>query len=153
MKKEGKLLIADDSKSVLNALCLFLQFEFETITTITNPNRLLNELEQDDYDVVLLDMNYSAGQNTGNEGLFWLKQVKEKFPCTEVVMFTAYGDVELAVKALKEGASDFVLKPWDNEKLTATLKASMRLRKTNVELKELKSLTEMTMQLLAIPLQ
>jgi DNA-binding NtrC family response regulator len=139
MKKEGKLLIADDSKSVLNALCLFLQFEFETITTITNPNRLLNELEQDDYDVVLLDMNYSAGQNTGNEGLFWLKQVKEKFPCTEVVMFTAYGDVELAVKALKEGASDFVLKPWDNEKLTATLKASMRLRKTNVELKELKS--------------
>jgi DNA-binding NtrC family response regulator len=139
MKKEGKLLIADDNKSVLNALCLFLQFEFESIATITNPNRLLNELEQNDYDVVLLDMNYSAGQDTGNEGLFWLRQVKEKFPCTEVVMFTAYGDVELAVRALKEGASDFVLKPWDNEKLTATLKASMRLRKTNVELKELKS--------------
>lgn len=139
MKKEGKLLIADDNKSVLNALTLFLQFEFEKITTITNPNRLLNELEQTDYDLVLLDMNYSAGQNTGNEGLYWLKQIKDKYPCLEVVMFTAYGDVELAVKALKEGASDFVLKPWDNEKLTATLKSSLRFRKTNVELNEIKS--------------
>src|SRR4030042_2373225 len=111
MKKEGKLLIADDSKSVLNALNLFLQFEFEQVTTITNPNRLLNELELGDFDVVLLDMNYSAGQNTGNEGLYWLRQIKEKYPKVEVVMFTAYGDVELAVKALKEGATDFVLKP------------------------------------------
>jgi DNA-binding NtrC family response regulator len=139
MKKEGKLLIADDDKNVLKALNLFLQFEFEYVATITNPNRLFNELEQTDYDVVLLDMNYSAGQNTGNEGLYWLRQIKERFPGTEVVMFTAYGDVELAVKALKVGASDFVLKPWDNEKLTATLKASLRLRRTNLELKDLKS--------------
>jgi DNA-binding NtrC family response regulator len=139
MKKEGKLLIADDNKSVLNALNLFLQFEFEKVCTITNPNRLLNELEQTDYDVVLLDMNYSAGQNSGNEGLYWLREIKEKHPNTEVVMFTAYGDIELAVKALKIGASDFILKPWDNEKLTATLKASLRLRKTNLELDELKT--------------
>ena len=122
MKKEGKILIADDNKSVLVALSLFLQFEFETVTTITNPNRLLNELQQADYDVVLLDMNYSAGLNSGNEGLYWLTQIKEKFPSIQVVMFTAYGDVELAVKALKVGASDFILKPWDNQKLTATLK-------------------------------
>jgi DNA-binding NtrC family response regulator len=139
MKKEGKLLFADDSKSVLNALNLFLQFEFEQVTTLTNPNRLLNELDQGDFDVVLLDMNYSAGQNTGNEGLYWLRQIKEQFPDVEVVMFTAYGDVELAVKALKDGATDFILKPWDNEKLIATLKAALRLRKSNMELDELKT--------------
>lgn len=137
-KKEGKILIADDNTSVLNALRLFLQFEFEKIATLTNPNRLLNELEQTDYDVVLLDMNYSAGQNTGNEGLYWLRQIKEKFPEIEVVMFTAYGDIELAVNALKIGAADFIQKPWDNEKLLATLKAALRLRKTNQELSELK---------------
>jgi DNA-binding NtrC family response regulator len=139
MKKEGKILIADDNKSVLNALNLFLQFEFAQVTTLSNPNRLLNILEQTDFDVVLLDMNYSAGQNTGNEGLYWLRQIKEKHADLEVVMFTAYGDVELAVKALKEGATDFVLKPWDNEKLTATLKSALRLRKSNQELGELKS--------------
>lgn len=139
MKKAGKLLIADDNKSVLTALNLFLKYEFELVTTLTNPNRLLYELEQADYDLVLLDMNYSAGQNTGNEGLFWLRQIKDKFHGLEVVMFTAYGDVELAVKALKMGASDFVLKPWDNEKLLATLKASLRIRQTNVELTEMKS--------------
>jgi DNA-binding NtrC family response regulator len=139
VKKEGKLLIADDSKSVLNALNLFLQFEFEQVTTLSNPNRLLRELELVNYDVVLLDMNYSAGQNNGNEGLYWLKQIKEKFQETEVVMFTAYGDVELAVKALKEGAADFIVKPWDNEKLLATLKAAYRYRLSNLELKELKT--------------
>jgi DNA-binding NtrC family response regulator len=139
MMKEGKLLVADDSKSVLNALQLFLQFEFEKVTTLANPNRLIHELEQTDYDVVLLDMNYTAGQNTGNEGIFWLRKIKEQFPSVEVIMFTAYGDVELAVKALKEGASDFVLKPWDNEKLTATLKAALRMRKSALELNELKT--------------
>lgn len=138
MKKTGKILIADDNKGVLKALNLFLQFEFEKVTTITNPNRLLNEMELAEYDVVLLDMNYTAGINNGNEGLYWLKQIKSKYPNTEVVMFTAYGDVELAVKALKEGASDFVLKPWDNEKLTATLKTLYRLRQTNRELSDLK---------------
>lgn len=137
--KQGKLLIADDSKSVLNALQMFLQFEFEKVTTLANPNRLLHELEQADYDVVLLDMNYTAGQNSGNEGIYWLHQIKEKFPSVEVVMLTAYGDVELAVKALKEGASDFILKPWDNEKLLATLKASLRMRKSVLELSEMKS--------------
>jgi DNA-binding NtrC family response regulator len=139
IKKEGKLLIADDNKSVLHALTLFLQFEFEQITELTNPNRLLNELNTTDYDVVLLDMNYTAGQNTGNEGLYWLRQIKEQKPNIEVVMFTAYGDIELAVRALKEGASDFILKPWDNEKLTATLKAALRIRRSNLELDELKT--------------
>jgi DNA-binding NtrC family response regulator len=137
--KQGKLLIADDNKKILNALNLFLQFEFEVVQTISTPNRLLSELKSTNYDVVLLDMNFTAGVNSGNEGLYWLKEIKIQFPEVEVVMFTAYGDVELAVKALKEGATDFVLKPWENEKLKATLKAAYRLRKSNAEISDLKS--------------
>jgi len=137
--KQGKLLIADDNKSVLQALTMFLQFEFEVIQTVTNPNNLLHEISACNCDVVLLDMNFTAGQNTGNEGLFWLKEIKKKFPGVEVIMFTAYGDVALAVNALKEGAADFVLKPWDNDKLIATLKSAYRLSKSNLEIKELKT--------------
>jgi DNA-binding NtrC family response regulator len=83
-------------------------------------------------------MNFKAGQSTGNEGLFWLREIKKRFPETEVVMFTAFGDIALAVNALKEGAADFVLKPWENEKLIATLKSAYRLRKSNREITELK---------------
>src|ERR1035437_3883782 len=137
--KQGKLLIADDNKKILTALNLFLQFEFEEVQIISNPNRLISELRSTNYDVVLLDMNFTAGVNIGNEGLFWLKEIKSQFPEVEVVMFTAYGDVELAVKALKEGASDFVLKPWENEKLKATLKAAYRLHKSSAEISDLKS--------------
>jgi DNA-binding NtrC family response regulator len=84
-------------------------------------------------------MNYRAGVNSGNEGLFWLREIKNKAPLVEVVMITAYGDIELAVRSLKEGAADFVLKPWDNEKLKATLDAACRLRKSNLEISHLKS--------------
>jgi DNA-binding NtrC family response regulator len=136
--KHGKLLIVDDKKTILQALTMFLQFEFEKVQTISSPNLLSAELESDNYDIVLLDMNFKAGQSTGNEGLYWLREIKKRFPETEVVMFTAFGDVGLAVNALKEGAADFVLKPWENEKLIATLKSAYRLRKSNGEIKELK---------------
>ena len=136
--KQGKLLIVDDKKNILQALTMFLQFEFEKVQTISNPNLLSAELELYNYDVVLLDMNFKAGQSTGNEGLYWLREIKKRFPETEVVMFTAFGDIALAVNALKEGAADFVLKPWENEKLIATLKAAYRLRKSNREITELK---------------
>ena len=137
--KQGKLLIADDNKKILAALNLFLQFEFEVVQIISNPNRLISELKTTAYDVVLLDMNFTAGVNSGNEGLYWLKEIKTQFPEVEVIMFTAYGDVDLAVKALKEGASDFILKPWENEKLKATLKAAYRLHKSSSEISDLKS--------------
>jgi DNA-binding NtrC family response regulator len=137
--KQGKLLIADDNKSVLQALSVFLPFEFELVQTISNPNRLINELETGSFDVLLLDMNFTAGQNTGNEGIYWLREIKKRFPDIEVVMFTAYGDVTLAVNALKEGACDFILKPWDNDKLLATLKSAYRLRKSNLEIDELRT--------------
>ncbi|MDP4292636.1 MAG: sigma-54 dependent transcriptional regulator [Bacteroidota bacterium] len=144
--KQGKLLVADDNKKILSALNLFLQFEFEVVQTISNPNRLISELRSINYDVVLLDMNFTAGVNTGNEGLYWLKEIKAQFPEVEVVMFTAYGDVELAVKALKEGATDFVLKPWENEKLKATLKAAYRLCKSCAEISDLKSREQLIKQ-------
>jgi len=124
----GKILIVDDQKSVLIALELLLQDEFEEVITLSNPNRLLNTLEAHAFDVVILDMNFSAGINTGNEGIFWLNKILEYDPNLNVILLTAYGDVELAVKAIKLGAVDFVLKPWDNRKLITTLKTAVQLR-------------------------
>ena len=137
--KAGKILIVDDNKSALSALNLLLQFEFDTVVTIANPNQITSELRNNDFDLVLLDMNFSAGINSGNEGIFWLGEIKKLSPTCEVVMITAYGDVELAVKALKHGAADFILKPWENEKLIATLKSAYKLRRSNMEVNELKS--------------
>lgn len=137
--KEGKILIADDNKGIRNALQILLQNEFKLVRSLPGPNQLMSELGSTDFDIVLLDMNFKAGINTGNEGIFWLREIKKKYPHLEVVMITAYGDIELAVKALKDGAADFVLKPWDNEKLLATLKASYRLRRSNREIAELKT--------------
>ncbi len=135
--KTGKILIVDDNKSALSALSLLLQYEFEKPVCLSNPNQIKTELDRKDFDVVLLDMNFSAGLNTGNEGLYWLKEIKKHNPNLEVVMLTAYGDVELAVKALKLGAIDFVLKPWDNQKLLATIKAALRLRQSHKKVKTL----------------
>jgi DNA-binding NtrC family response regulator len=136
--KKHKLLIADDNKGILKALQLLLVPYFE-IKVISNPNQLNDELDRTDFDVVLLDMNFRAGINTGNEGLFWLREIKKMSPRVEVVMITAYGDIELAVKSLREGAFDFVIKPWDNDKLKATLEAACRLRDSNLEIGHLRS--------------
>lgn len=136
--KTGKILIVDDNRSALSALSLLLQFEFDTVVTLNNPNQIHTELRKNDYDVILLDMNFSAGINSGNEGLYWLSEIKKVASSTEVVMITAYGDVELAVKALKLGAADFILKPWENEKLVATLQSALKLRKSNQEVEQLK---------------
>ena len=137
--KNKKLLIVDDNQGILNSLKLLLKPAFASVKTISNPNLLHAELEKNDTDVVLLDMNFKAGINTGNEGLFWLGEIKKNAPMVEVVMITAYGDIELAVRSLKEGATDFVVKPWDNEKLKATLDTACRLRDSNLEILDLKS--------------
>lgn len=136
--EKGKLLIVDDNKSILSALELLLQDEFDVLKTIASPNQLPSLIETVEFDVVLLDMNFSAGVNTGNEGLYWLSRIREMRPDLEVVLFTAYGDVELAVKALKQGAADFVLKPWDNEKLKVTLHNVFKLQQSKKEIKKLK---------------
>jgi len=130
--KEGSLLIVDDNKSVLNALRILLKFEFLEVFTISNPNSIIHEIENRNIDVILLDMNFKAGESSGNEGMYWLREIKKRKPDIEVVIFTAYGDIETAVKATHEGAADFILKPWENEKLLATLKAALKLRKSNL---------------------
>ena len=136
--KEGTLLIVDDSKNVLNALRIFLKYEFLEVVTIPGPNTLIHEIEAKEVDVILLDMNFKAGESSGNEGIYWLREIKKRKPDIEVVMFTAYGDIETAVKATHEGAADFILKPWENEKLLATLKAALKLRKSNLKVGDLK---------------
>ena len=135
---KGKILVVDDNKSILSAVEILLMDEFEDVVTIANPNQLPSLIESSDFDLILLDMNFSAGVNTGNEGLYWLARIKEIKPELEVVLFTAYGDVELAVNALKKGAADFILKPWDNEKLKATLRNVYKLQQSRKEIKKLK---------------
>jgi DNA-binding NtrC family response regulator len=136
--QKGNILIVDDNKSILSTLEILLTPEFQTVTSLTNPNQILSELRKRDYNLVILDMNFSAGINTGNEGIYWLGRIKESDPELSVVMMTAYGDIDLAVKALKAGASDFVLKPWDNNKLLATLKLAIQLNLSKEEVKQLK---------------
>ncbi|NHN25899.1 sigma-54-dependent Fis family transcriptional regulator [Flavobacterium jejuense] len=126
---DAKILIIDDNKSVLSALEILLQFEYKTVTTLSNPNQISSFPDLTSYDIVLLDMNFTAGINTGNEGLFWLREIKKKTPLISVIMMTAYGEIDLAVTALKEGAMDFILKPWDNEKLLTTIKSAYSLSK------------------------
>jgi DNA-binding NtrC family response regulator len=135
---DGKILVIDDNKSVLSALEILLQFEFKAVASISNPNQISTFPNLKHFDIILLDMNFSAGVNTGNEGLYWLKEIKKIAPATSVIMMTAYGAVELAVKALKEGATDFILKPWNNDKLIATLKTAYSLRKSQKEVEQLK---------------
>jgi DNA-binding NtrC family response regulator len=130
---KGTLLIVDDNKSVISALEMMLQYEVEKLISISSPKRINEVLEKNDIDIVLLDMNFQAGINSGNEGLFWLKEILKHDSNISVVMITAYGDVELAVKALREGAIDFILKPWDNDKLLATINAAWKLRTSRKE--------------------
>ena len=125
----GTILIVDDNKGVLTSLELLLENEFRQIKTATNPNQITTLLSSSKIDVVILDMNFSAGINNGNEGLYWLKHIHEIAPSLPVVMLTAYGDVELAVKALKNGATDFLLKPWDNQTLIQKIKEAFNHRK------------------------
>ena len=135
---KGTLLIVDDNRNVLSALELMLQYEVEKLVSLTDPNRIYEILRQNEIDMVLLDMNFQAGVNTGNEGLFWMREILKHDSNISVVMITAYGDVELAVKAIREGAVDFILKPWDNSKLLATLNAAWKLRTSRLEANNLK---------------
>ena len=135
---KGNILIVDDNKSVLSALEILLSAEYDRVCCLSNPNLLVTELRKNPYHLVLLDMNFSAGVNTGNEGIYWLQQIREQYPDLSVVMITAYGDVELAVKALKAGATDFILKPWENARLLATVRSAVQLSLSRGEVKDLR---------------
>ena len=121
MAKQKTIIIVDDNKGVLSALKLLLKNHFENIIALPSPVTLLSAIRQENPDVVLLDMNFTDALNSGNEGLYWLHEIKRMNPFLPVVLFTAYADIDLAVRGIKEGATDFVVKPWDNTKLTETL--------------------------------
>ena len=126
MKKNGNILIVDDNRGVLAALQLLLKPHFERIATLASPASLPAMLREEGWSVLLLDMNFTSGINNGNEGLYWLHEAKRLRPDLPVVLFTAYADIDLAVRGIKEGATDFVVKPWDNHRLVETLTAASR---------------------------
>ena len=128
MKKKGTILIVDDNKSILSALRILLSNIFENVIVLSSPNQLLTTIRSQSIDVILLDMNFSSGVNNGNEGLFWLSEIKSELSNrSEVVLITAYADIELAIKGMKLGACDFVVKPWDNSKLLEVLNRAYML--------------------------
>lgn len=119
--KSGKILVVDDNKGIRDALKILLGGCFTQVLTLSSPTSLTNTVEQMMPDVILLDMNFKADINSGNEGLFWLSEIKKRWPEMPVVLFTAYADISLAVEGMKRGAADFVVKPWDNARLLETL--------------------------------
>ncbi|MCM1311728.1 MAG: sigma-54 dependent transcriptional regulator [Bacteroides sp.] len=126
MARKGTLFVVDDNKNILTSLQYLLAEYFERIITLSTPHGIKAAMLKDRADVILLDMNFSSGVNTGNEGLYWLRDIKANYPRTEVVLFTAYADIELAVTGIKDGAADFVVKPWDNAKLIQILTSVCR---------------------------
>lgn len=129
--KHGKILVVDDNQGIRSALSILLPAHFEKVELIPSPKTLVATIEAFRPDVVLLDMNFNTDINTGNEGLYWTGEIKKMFPDLQVVLFTAYADIALAVEGMKRGAFDFIVKPWDNDKLISTLQAACALsRKT-----------------------
>jgi DNA-binding NtrC family response regulator len=137
-QKHGKILIVDDNEDLLKAAKMFLKRHFAQVEIEKNPEAIPALLQQEDYDVILLDMNFTKDVSSGSEGYYWLEKILQIDPSAVVVLITAYGDVQMAVRAIKAGATDFVLKPWENEKLLATLYSSMRLRETRDQVETLK---------------
>ena len=131
------ILIVDDNPAILTALKICLAGVFTRIVTLSSTDRLVATMSEEQVDVVLLDMNFSLGVNTGQDGLFWLRTLKKLHPDTPVVLMTAYADVQLAVKGLKNGAADFVTKPWDNDELVRTLRDAVEKSREVVTLDKL----------------
>jgi len=139
MKSNARVLVVDDDPDIIQSARVALRQYFEHVSTESNPAQLPFLLNQNEPDVVLLDMNFTADVTKGREGLFWLSKILEEHPAVSVIMVTAFGDVKLAVEAMKIGAVDFVIKPWDNEKLIATVNAAFQLAKSKREVAKLKS--------------
>ena len=137
MNKYGTILIADDNDAILTAMRYLLEGVFAQVLTTTSPDDILKMMAQQPVDIVLLDMNFTLGVNTGNEGLFWLRAIRKQHPQTPVVLLTAYADINLAVKGLKSGAADFLTKPWDNEQLLRKLKDVLDMQQEIVSLDEM----------------
>lgn len=128
--KNASILVVDDDTDVLTAVRLLLKTEAKEVVTEKNPENIRSLISAQPFDLVLLDMNFNSSMNTGNEGLFWLRKIQETKANVQVIMITAYADIDLAVRSLKEGAADFVVKPWHNEKLIETIKDALRNKET-----------------------
>jgi DNA-binding NtrC family response regulator len=136
--KQGEILVVDDNRSVLSAISILLSGADYNVTTLADPKRIPELMRNAGFDAILLDMNFRAGINSGNEGLFWLREILRRDRDASVIMITAYGDVELAVRAIQQGAIDFILKPWDNSKLIATIQAAVKIHRSRKEIVSLK---------------
>lgn len=136
---KGTLLIVDENKTDQNVLKMVLQPEVEKLISLANPNRIHEILSQNEVDIVLLEMNFHASINSGNEGLFWMREIFSHDNNISVIMITSGGDVELAVRAIRDGATDFILKPWDNTKLMGAILTAWKLRTSRLEAQSLKN--------------
>ena len=138
-KKSGNILVVDDNEDLLLAARLFLKQHFSAVHTEQDPEKITVLMNNENYDVVLLDMNFTMDATSGVEGFMWLDKILQLDPSAVVILITAFGDVEMAVKAVKAGATDFVLKPWQNEKLLATISSALNLRYSKLEVDRLRS--------------
>ncbi len=138
-KLNAKILIVDDDEDVLLAAKLFLKQHIEIVHTEKNPENIPNLIQNEDYDLILLDMNFAPDATSGKEGFHWMNKILELDPTSVVILITGYGDIELAVQGIKEGATNFLLKPWENKKLLATIKTTLQLKKSKTELEDLKT--------------
>ena len=138
MQKVGKILVADDNQDLLKSLKRLLKFDFEEIDTTSEPNKIPSLIKNKDYDVILLDMNFNEGDNSGRDGFKWLRRIKEIDQSLVVILITAYGDIDIAVKAIQEGATNFITKPWEPQKLIVTIQNAIEISKSNKELTSLR---------------
>ena len=141
--KTGRILIIDDNEDLLKAARIFLKRHFGQIDLEKDPTLIPDLLKNESYDVILLDMNFTQDVNSGQEGFHWLDKILEIDPSAVVVLITAFGSVDMAVRAIKAGATDFVMKPWENEKLLATMLSAIQLRSSKAEVQQLKDQQEL----------
>ena len=133
----GTILVVDDNPAILMATKITLENVFQNVFTLSSPEKIIDTIRQESVDIVLLDMNFTAGVNSGQDGLLWLRCIRKVYPNLPVVLITAYADIQLAVNGLKLGAADFVTKPWDNDQLIRILKDAVDASKQVVPLEQL----------------
>ncbi len=142
--KNAKILVIDDDADVLTALRLLLKPIVKEVVTEKNPSNITSQIEKAHYDIIVLDMNFNGLVNTGNEGIFWLNKIRKQKPETSVILMTAYADIDLAIRGLKEGASDFLMKPWKNEKIIETITTILGSKKSKAAQKDNLNLNSVT---------
>ncbi|MCK4700577.1 MAG: sigma-54-dependent Fis family transcriptional regulator, partial [Bacteroidales bacterium] len=133
-----KLLIIDDNVQIMESLKILLDGEFEILETLRKPDLIPEKLQHQSFDIILMDMNFAVGETSGQEGMYWLQEIMKNDPLAIIILITAFGDIELAVEAMKQGATDFITKPWNPDKLIATLNSGYELRKSRLEVRNLR---------------